>query len=69
MSKWNQRLVSAAVGMLLLLSLVYVGREVVLYTTAKGVGKGEDGGSAESTEFCVVIDAGHNGNAQRPKSN
>lgn len=63
MSKWNQRLVSAAVGMLLLLSLVYVGREVVLYTAAKGVGKGgEEGNSGKNTGFCVVIDAGHGGN-------
>lgn len=62
MSKWNQRLISAAVGMLLLLSLVYVGREVVLYTTSKGVGKGENGDSAENAGFCVVIDAGHGGN-------
>lgn len=62
MSKWNQRLISAAVGMLLLLSLVYVGREVVLYTTAKGVGKGEEGGRpGGNTGFCVVIDAGHGG--------
>lgn len=63
MSKWNQRLISAAVGMLLLLSLVYVGREVVLYTTAKGVGKTEETvGPAENGGFCVVIDAGHGGN-------
>ena len=62
MSKWNQRLLSAAVGMLLLLSLVYVGREVVLYTMSKGVGKGEDGSNpVEKAGFCVVIDAGHGG--------
>lgn len=61
MSKWNQRLISAAVGMLLLLSLVYVGKEVVLYTAAKGVGKEDVGGSAENAGFCVVIDAGHGG--------
>lgn len=61
MSKWNQRLISAAVGMLLLLSLVYVGREVVLYTAAKGVGKEDVGDSTKDAEFCVVIDAGHGG--------
>lgn len=62
MSKWNQRLISATVGMLFLLSLVYVGREVVQYTAAKGMGRGEDGtSSAEKTGFCVVIDAGHGG--------
>lgn len=63
MSKWNQRLFSAVLGMLFLLSLVYVGREVVLYTTAKGVGKNSGGdGASENSGFCVVIDAGHGGN-------
>lgn len=62
MSIWNQRLLSAAVGMLLLLSLVYVGREVVLYTMSKGVGKGEnESDPVENAGFCVVIDAGHGG--------
>ena len=60
MSKWNQRLFSAVLGMLFLLSLVYVGREVVLYTTAKGVGKGGD--ALADNVYCVVIDAGHGGN-------
>lgn len=60
MSKWNQRLLSAAAGMLLVLSLVYVGREVVFYTAAKAVGK-NGGKTAGETEFCVVIDAGHGG--------
>lgn len=60
MSKWNQRLLSAAAGMLLVLSLVYVGREVVFYTTAKAVGK-NGGKSVGEAEFCVVIDAGHGG--------
>lgn len=60
MSKWNQRLLSAVLGMLLVLSLVYVGREVVLYTAAKGVGK-KNGVASGETEFCVVIDAGHGG--------
>lgn len=48
--------------MLLLLSLVYVGREAVLYTAAKGKGGGEESGAPEKAEFCVVIDAGHGGN-------
>ncbi|MCM1057476.1 MAG: N-acetylmuramoyl-L-alanine amidase [Firmicutes bacterium] len=61
MSKWNQRLISAAVGMLFLISLVYVGREVVLYTTAKGMGGEERGRIADRERFCVVIDAGHGG--------
>lgn len=61
MSKWNQRLFSAVLGMLFLLSLVYVGREVVLYTTAKGVGKGSGDALADNV-YCVVIDAGHGGN-------
>lgn len=62
MSKWNQRLFSAVLGMLFLLSLVYVGREVVMYTTAKGVGKGSGGDALADNVYCVVIDAGHGGN-------
>lgn len=63
MSKWNQKLFSAVLGMIFLLSLVYVGREVVLYTTAGGVGRsGDDGSTLEDDGFCVVIDAGHGGN-------
>lgn len=63
MNKWNQRLFSAVLGMLFLLSLVYVGREVVLYTTANGVGKSGSGENAsQESRFCVVIDAGHGGN-------
>jgi len=59
MSKWNQRLLSVAAGMLFLLALVYVGKEVVIYTVANGVGEDGAGGDAG---FCVVIDAGHGGN-------
>lgn len=54
MDKWNQRLVSTVAVMLLLLSLVYVGREAVLYTTGSNV-------SSQSDVKCVVIDAGHGG--------
>lgn len=54
MDKWNRRLISAAAGMLLLLSLVYVGRETVLYTAGKSA-------DAQSDVMCVVIDAGHGG--------
>lgn len=54
MDKWNRRLLSTAAGMAILLSLVYVGRETVLYTAGRGV---------ESDDVrCVVIDAGHGGN-------
>lgn len=59
MSKWNQRLLSVAAGMLFLLALVYVGKEVVIYTVANGVDEDSAGGDAR---FCVVIDAGHGGN-------
>ncbi len=59
MSKWNQRLLSVAAGMLFLLALVYVGKEVVIYTVANGAGEDSPGGDAG---FCVVIDAGHGGN-------
>lgn len=55
MSKWNQRLLSAAAGMLLLLSLVYVCKETVLYTAGRG--NAMAGGDIR----CVVIDAGHGG--------
>lgn len=55
MSKWNQRLLSAAAGMLLLLSLVYVCKETVLYTAGRG--NAMSGGNMR----CVVIDAGHGG--------
>lgn len=60
MSKWNQRLLSAVLGMLLVLSLVYVGREAVLYTAAGGVTAGKEE-APEGSGFCVVIDAGHGG--------
>ena len=63
MSKWNQRLLSAAAGMLILLSLVYIGRETIRYTAADGVSEGgKSGQSADEDRFCVVIDAGHGGN-------
>lgn len=55
MSKWNQRLLSAVAGMLLLLSLVYVCKETVLYTAGRG--SAMPGGDMR----CVVIDAGHGG--------
>lgn len=41
--------------MAILLSLVYVGRETILYTAGRGV-------EADGEERCVVIDAGHGGN-------
>lgn len=53
MDKWNQRLLSAAAGMAVLLSLVYVGRETVLYTAGRSI----EGSDAR----CVAIDAGHGG--------
>ncbi|MCM1026868.1 MAG: N-acetylmuramoyl-L-alanine amidase [Roseburia sp.] len=55
MDKWNRRLLSTAAGMAILLSLIYVGKETVLYTAGKGV-------KAEEEVRCVVIDAGHGGN-------
>lgn len=62
MGKWNRRLLSAVAGMLFLLSLIYVGREVVLYTGAASVSEGKNGRDAgKNAEFCVVIDAGHGG--------
>ena len=53
MDKRNQRLISALAGLLLLLSLIYIGKEVTWYAT---------GGSAErGNAKCVVIDPGHGG--------
>ena len=53
MDKRNQRLISALAGMLLLLSLIYIGKEVVWYTTGGTATKGNG--------RCVVIDPGHGG--------
>lgn len=62
MSKWNQRLLSVVAVLLLLLALVYVGREAAAYTVADSVGEGGAGGNhADRVEFCVVLDAGHGG--------
>lgn len=54
MDRWNRRLLSTAAGMAILLSMVYVGKETILYTAGGGVKAGEG-------ERCVVIDAGHGG--------
>lgn len=62
MSKWNQRLLSVAAVLLLLLAMVYVGREVAAYTAAGGIGENDaEGSPADRAEFCVVLDAGHGG--------
>lgn len=55
MDQWNRRLLSTVSGMAILLSMVYVGRETVLYTAGGDVKAGKE-------EKCVVIDAGHGGN-------
>jgi len=55
MDKWNQRLVSAVAGMIFLLSLVYIGKEVVVYTVGNTA-------EVQKDAKCVVIDAGHGGN-------
>lgn len=54
MDRWNRRLLSTAAGMAILLSMVYVGKETILYTAGGGV-------KADEREKCVVIDAGHGG--------
>lgn len=54
MDKWNQRLVSAMAGMIFLLSLVYIAKEVVVYTVGNTT-------KAQKDVRCVVIDAGHGG--------
>lgn len=57
MDVWNRRLLSVVAVMMLLLSLVYVGKEAVAYTAGKGANSGE----AREEVRCVVIDAGHGG--------
>ena len=54
MNKYQNKLLTIAVGVLLLASMVYAGREAVFYVDGSRV-------KVEETERCVVIDAGHGG--------
>lgn len=50
----QERLLALALGVLVVASLVYVGRETAYYVTGKNISVSEGG-------KCVVIDAGHGG--------
>jgi len=54
MERFQNRLLSIVMTVLLLVSMVYVGREAAVYVAAKKVNPGE-------VKRCVVIDAGHGG--------
>ena len=54
MSGFQYKLLSGAIAVMLLASILYVGREVAVYVTAGSV-------DAEKERLCVVIDAGHGG--------
>lgn len=53
MNKLQQRLLSAIMGVLLLVSMLFVGREAAWYVTGSRV--------EVSDALCVVLDAGHGG--------
>lgn len=53
-TRWQDRLVSAAVTLLLLVSVLYVGREAAAYVAGKDV-------EVEKDRRRVVVDAGHGG--------
>lgn len=54
MSQYQNKLLTIAVGVLLLASMVYAGREAAFYVGGSRVNVKEEG-------MCVVIDAGHGG--------
>ena len=55
MNKSQYRLLSIAMGVLLLVSMLYVGREAAAYVADRNV-------NVEEERRVVVIDAGHGGN-------
>lgn len=54
MYQYQNRLLTIAVGVLLLASMVYAGREAAFYVDGSRVNVKEE-------RMCVVIDAGHGG--------
>ena len=54
MNGFQYKLLSAAIAVMLLASVLYVGREAAVYVTGRSV-------DAEKEKICVVIDAGHGG--------
>lgn len=60
MQEWKEKAFSLTLGMLLVLSMIYVARSAAVFVNGRNVA---DAGSAamESERICVVIDAGHGG--------
>ncbi len=54
MSDFQNKLLSLIMGVLLLVSMAFVGKEAALYVTGRNVKAGAE-------KYCVVIDAGHGG--------
>ena len=54
MSGFQYKLLSGAIAVMLLASILYVGKEAAVYVTGRSV-------DAEKERICVVIDAGHGG--------
>lgn len=54
MNRVQNRLIAIGTGVLVLASIVYMGREAAYYTTGGGASAGKE-------SPCVVIDAGHGG--------
>ena len=60
MNRFQNKLLPVIMTVLLLVSVLYVGREMASYVTSRNVNVGEE-------KRCVVIDAGHGGIEYRPK--
>ena len=54
MNGFQYKLLSGAIAVMLLASILYVGKEAAVYVTGRSV-------DAEKERICVVIDAGHGG--------
>lgn len=54
MNRFQYKLLSAAMAVMLLVSMAFVGREAAVYVAGSNEEVGED-------KKCVVIDAGHGG--------
>ncbi|MBQ2803290.1 MAG: hypothetical protein IJF07_05260 [Lachnospiraceae bacterium] len=58
MSQLEHKLLSVIMGVLLIVSMFFVGREAAEYVAGRNV---------KVQEPCVVLDAGHGGTSYRPK--
>lgn len=61
MNRLQYKLSSVGMTVLLLVAMLYVGREAAVYVTGSGI-------SAQEEKKCVVIDAGHGGAEGRLKN-